>query len=85
MILACSLKHVEGYHRVIVEQNRLIGNDEPHATHVCGETVHVLTTGSNFDAVLEDAEIDFVKFVAEFFLFHELVFLPVGTYYVAAL
>ena len=85
MILTSSLKHVERNHGVVVEKHRLVGNDEPHPTHISGETIDMLASGSDFDAVFKNPKINFVELVAELLLFHELVFLPVCTNDVAAL
>ena len=45
----------------------------------------MLATGGNLNAILKNAQIDFVKFIAELFLFHEFILFPISADDVAAL
>ena len=83
--MTSSFQHVKGDHGVVVKQHRLVGDDESHATHISSKTVDVLTSGSDFDTVLQNSEINFVEFVAELGLFHKLVLFPVCAHDIAAL
>ena len=85
MVLTSSFQHVKGDHGVVVKQHRLVGDDESHATHISSKTVDMLTSGCDLDTVLQNSEIDFVEFVAELGLFHELVLFPVCAHDIAAL
>ena len=79
------LHHVEGDHRVIVHDDRVIALDESHTTHVGGEVEHMVATLDDLRAVLEQAQIDQHKLVAEDVLRHVLIALPIAGNDVVAL
>lgn len=53
--LAGSFYHVEGYHRVVVHDNGVVGLDETHATHVSCQVEHMVAFLAHALAVIEHA------------------------------
>ena len=65
---AAGFHHVEGDHDVVVEDDGVVGLDEPHAAHVRGEVEAVIAALEHLLAVLEQAEIREDELVAEHLL-----------------
>lgn len=66
--LAGGLDHVEGDHRVVVHDYRVVALDEAHATHVRGEVEDVVAAVAHLLAVVKHAQVDEDELVAEHLL-----------------
>mmetsp|Transcript_15757 Transcript_15757/g.45023 ORF Transcript_15757/g.45023 Transcript_15757/m.45023 type:complete len:207 (-) Transcript_15757:58-678(-) len=73
------LHHVEGDHRVVVHDDRVVALDESHTTHVSSKVEHVVATRDNLGAVLEQAQVDQDELITEDILRHVFIALPVAS------
>ena len=77
-VAAGGLEHVHGDGRVVEGQDRLVGDNESHPTHVGGQVVHLGAALTSLAGDLELAQIVVNELVAELVVLHELVGLPVN-------
>ena len=60
-----SFKDVETDHGVVVHDDRVIGLNEAHATHISGEIEDLIASSNHLGAVVVDTEIYKMEFIAK--------------------
>lgn len=76
---ASGLKHVEGDHGVVVQDDRMVRLDESHSSHIGGEVEDPLAVLGDFEAVIVLAEIDKLELIAELLGGEVEILAPVGS------
>lgn len=84
LVATGGLEHVHGDGRVVKGEDGLIGDDESHAPHVCGEVVDLSASLAGLAGDFELAEIIKDKLIAKLVNFHELILLPVDDCHLVA-
>lgn len=79
------LKHVKADHGVVVHDNRVIGLNESHPSHISGKVENMVNPGGHLEAVVHHPQINKMELMAEHILSHVLIFLPVRSNDVVAL
>ncbi|KAF7805204.1 Light-inducible protein CPRF2 [Senna tora] len=71
-----SLKHVEANHCVVVHNDRVVGLNKAHATHIRSKVKNMVNILCNLETVIHYPQINKMEFVAEHVFCHVLILLP---------